>query len=194
VLRRALACWRRRHAGDFRIVAQLVIQRQQQVQVQQQVQALQQQLQLHRLECDEWALQRQRLVEKISSTESALVYERWTANETEHQLLSRTNELHYAHTTTHSFEQQLVMTRSQLEEALAAAASAQADAAAATLSLQTALAENGRLKDAAALHRLRATQLMQQQLQLMQQLEDVKQQGKTFRCVLWRTSTRTIRK
>jgi hypothetical protein len=84
-------------------------------------------------------------------------------------------------------ERQLHLLRAQLQDAAEAAArseaAATAHAAAAESKLQAAMAEQGRLKEEAAVKGLRFTMFMQEQLQLMKQSEDVKQQRATLRCV-----------
>lgn len=178
VLRRALGLWRRRHAGDFRAVVQLMVEQQEL-------------LDMHRQEQRDWQLQRHNLLQKINEYVSALEYERWSSSEVERQLQMRTVEAQQSLDAIASLEQQLSTTRSQLSAAASAAESADRAAATTAKALQGAIAEQGRLKEVAAVQGLRNTQLMQQQLQLMQQLDNAKRRdGTGFRfvkqfCVLW---------
>jgi hypothetical protein len=172
VLRRALGSWRRRHAGDFRVVLQLMVEQEELTD-------------LYRQERQDWQMQQQSLIKKIDDLECALEHERWCVSEVKRQSQSRTIELQQSLDTAAALEQQLNVTRSQLSAAVSAAASAEHVAATTAASLQAAIAEQGRLKEAVAVQGLRSTQLMQQQLQLVKQLDDAQRREKTsFRCVL----------
>jgi hypothetical protein len=171
VLRRALLLWRRRHASDFRIIKD--VQRKLKLQ-QHQLRQLQQQNTVLRA--------------KVESIESALEYERFHVVAIANEAETCRVELMRVSDAANSTKQELKLAVDQLKEAAASAASAEALAAAqsekSAAALQAAMEEQHRLKEAATLQGMRATLLMQEQLQLMKQLDDANKRNRksTYRC------------
>ena len=146
-------------------------------------QQLEQEQDAHRGDRQMWKERLRDMFSKLSSTQSVLQLEQWHWAEAQEELITCRDEIERAHDAAHSSQQESQIARRQLTEAAAAAALAEATAAdhaaAAAARLQAALSEQDRLKEQVAVQGLRSTMLMQEQLQLLKQLDDVKGQKAT---------------
>lgn len=165
VLRRAAWLWHRRHAGDFRAIRDL--------------RKWQQKLRhLHHQEKQQWQEQQQQLLKAVSSAESALLFERFQVNLAEKELEECRVTMQRACRAADGFEHELKLARNELKMATAAEKAASAQTADLTASLQAAKAEQMRLKETVAVHGVRSTALMQEQLRLLQELDHAKMRGR----------------
>lgn len=165
VLRRAAWLWHCRHAGDFRIIRDL--------------RKWQQKLRnLHHQEKQQWQEQQQQLLKAVSSVESALLLERFQVNSAEKELEECRDAMQRASRHADGFERELKLARDELKMAAAAEKAASAQTADLTAALQAAKAEQMRLKETVAVHGMRSTMLMQEQLRLLQELDDAKTRGR----------------
>jgi hypothetical protein len=165
VLRRAAWLWHRRHAGDFRVIGDL--------------RKWQQKLRhLHHQEKQQWQEQQQQLLKAVSAADSALLFERFQVNAGEKELEECRDAMQRACRAADGFEHELKLARNELKMAAAAEKAASAQTADLTALLQAAKAEQMRLKETVAVHGMRSTMLMQEQLRLLQQLDDAKTRGR----------------